>query len=84
MASFNSGEVCELVGLFILKYHGNRYQTNNFGLYRDNRLAVFKNTSRPQAERIRKEITRQCKEHELKITIQVNLKSVDYLEVTFN
>ena len=35
-------------------------------------------------ERTRKEITTRFKEHRLKITIQSNLQSVDYLEITLN
>ena len=69
MGSFQGAEVCELVGLFILNDLANNYGTNNIGLYRDDGLAIFKNTTGPQAERTRKEITRRFKEHGLKITI---------------
>ena len=56
----------------------------NIGLYRDDGLAVFKNITGPQADRIRKDITRQFKTHGLNITIQTNLKIVNFLDVTFN
>ena len=69
MGSFQGAEVCELVGLFILNDLANNYGTNNIGLYRDDGLAIFKNTTGPQAERTRKEITRRFREHGLKITI---------------
>ena len=84
MGSFDGSEVCELVGLFILNDLTNKYGTNNIGLYRDDGLAIFKNTTGPQAERTRKEIARCFKEHGLKITIQSNLKSVNYLDITLN
>ena len=84
IGSFDGAEVCELVGLFLLNDLANKYGKNNIGLYRDDGLAIFKNTTGPQAERTRKEITRCFKEHGLKITIQSNLKSVDYLDVTLN
>ena len=84
MASHDGAEVCELVGLFILNNLCDRYGKNNIGLYRDDGLAVFRNTTGPQAERIKKDITRRFKEYGLKITIQSNLKSVNYLDVTFN
>ena len=84
MGSFDGAEVCELVGLFILNDLANKYGTNNIGLCRDDRLAIFKNRTGPQAERTRKEIARCFKEHGLKITIQSNLKSVDYLDITLN
>ena len=47
-----------------------KYGTNSHGLYRDDGLAIFKNTTGPQAERTGKEITRRFKEHGLKVTIQ--------------
>ena len=84
MGSFDGAEVCKLVGLFILNDLAKKYGTNNIGLYRDDGLAIFRNTTGPQAERTRKEIIRHFKEHGLKITIQSNLKSVDYLDITLN
>ena len=59
MGSYDEAEVCELVGLFILHDLCSEYRKNNIGLYRDDGLAIFKHTSGPQAERIRKEITRR-------------------------
>ena len=76
--------MCELVGLFILNDLGNEYGKDNIGLYRDEGLAIFKHTSGPQAERIRKDITRRFKTHGLNITIQTNMKIVNYLDVTFD
>ena len=74
--------MCELVGLFILNDLCNEYGKDNIGLYRDDGLAIFKHTSGPHAERIRKDITRRFKTHGLNITIQTNMKIVDYLDVT--
>ena len=75
MGSFYGAEVSELVGLWILNNLANKYgTTNNIGLHRYDGLAIFK----------KEEITRCFKEHGLKITIQSNLKSVDYLDITLN
>ena len=49
--SYDGAEVCELIGTFTLTLIGNKYNSNNIGLYRDDRLAVFKNTSGPQSEK---------------------------------
>ena len=38
-------EVCELSGIFVLSLIGNKYNPNNIGLYRDDGLAIFENTS---------------------------------------
>ena len=83
MGSFDSAEVCELDGLFILNDLANKYGTNNIGLYRNDGLAIFRNTPGPQAERKRKEIITHFKEHGLKITIQSNLKSDMYDSLSF-
>ena len=50
----------------------------------DNGLAVFKNISEPESEKIKKSIQSIFWEDELKITIQCHLKILDYLDVTFN
>ena len=84
MGSFDGAEICELVGLFILNKLSTKYGKDNIGLYRDDGLAIFRNISGPQADRIRKDITKHFKQHGLNITIQTNLKIVNYLDVTFN
>ena len=54
MGAFDGAEICELVGCFILSTIPDRYNKKNVGLYRDNGLAVLKNKSGPQCERIKK------------------------------
>ena len=41
MGSYVWAEVCQLSGILT----GNKYNLNNIGLYRDDGLAIFKNTS---------------------------------------
>ena len=69
---------------------------NDFGLYRDDGLAVLKNKSGPQSEQVKKNIQKIFKDHEnfisykrtknkwLDIIIQCNMKIANYLDVTFN
>ncbi len=45
---------------------------------------MFKNTSGPQNERIKKDIQRIFKDYGLDIVIECNRKSVNYLDVTLN
>ena len=52
--------------------------------HRDDGLAVFKNKSGPQAERIKKNFQKNLRENDLNIVIKCNLKIVDYLDVTLN
>ena len=61
-----------------------KYNKNNVGLYRDDGLAVFKNISGPESERIKKNFQSLFKKYGLEIIIECNKKVVDYLDVTFN
>ena len=84
MGAFDGAEVCELVGCFILHKLSRKYNKRNIGLYRDDGLAVFKNISGPQSERIKKDFQKTFQHHGLEIVIKCNLKVVDYLDVTLN
>ena len=56
----------------------------SIGLYRDDGLGVFPDISKPQIERQKKQIVKILKECGFSTTIQCNLKSVDFLDVTFD
>ena len=84
MGSFDGAETCELVGLYILHILGQKFGTDNYGLYRDDGLAYFKNLNGNQSDRLRKDIINVFKELGLQITIQTNLKIVNFLDITFN
>ena len=81
MGSYDGAETCELVGLYILS------QLNeldiNVGLYRDDGLAVCKKTPR-QTEILKKEICKIFKTNKLKITIEANLKYVNFLDISMD
>ena len=54
-------------------------------LYRDNGvLGVLRNISGPEGDRIRKYIVQVFKEWNLRVTVDVNRKIVDLLNVTFD
>ena len=72
------------MGTYILNLLSKKYNKNDFGLYRDDGLAILKNKSRPQSEQVQKNIQKIFKEHELDIIIQWNMKIVNYLDFTFN
>ena len=82
MGSFDGAGVCELIGLFILNILSDKYDKNNVGLYRDDGLVLLRNTSGPQSEQTRKDITREFKKQGLDITISTNLKICNFLDVT--
>ena len=81
MGAFNGAEVCEGVGHFFLYQLSKYYNKKDIGLYRDDRLAIFKNVSGSKAEKIKKDIQKLFKDNK---TIQCNLKIANYLDVTFN
>ena len=84
MGAYDGAEVCELVGCFMLSVIASKYDKNDIGIYRDDGLAVFKDKSGPQSEKIKKDFQRTFKNHQLDIVIQCNRTSVDYLDVTLN
>ena len=81
IGSYNGGETCDLVGLYLLD------QTKNLGvecgLYKDDGLAVSRLTNR-QTENVKKKMCEIFKKNGLKIEIEANLTVVDYLDVTLN
>ena len=57
---------------------------SNIGLYRDDGLGVFKSHSGPETERKRKEIIRAFNTYNLSITIETNIRIVNFLDTTFD
>lgn len=84
MGWYDGAEVCELVGALALTKLVEEYNGGDIGLYRDDGLAVFRDVSGPEVDRIRKHITKIFHSLGLKITIQANLKTVDFLDVTLD
>ena len=84
MGAFDGAEICELVGCFILNKLSQKYNKRDVGLYRDDGLAVFKNISGPQSEKIKKDFQKTFQNHGLEIVIECNVKIVNYLDVTLN
>ena len=84
MGAYNGAEVWELVGTYMLKLLSNKYNKNDFGFYRDDGLAVLKNTSGLQSEQVKKNVQKIFKEHGLDNIIHCNMKVANYLDVTFN
>ena len=81
MGSLDSAEICDMVGLFILSQLQNL--DLQIGLYRDDGLAAGFQTPR-QLENIKKKICKIFKDNQLSITIDANLKVVNFLDVTFD
>ena len=82
MGCFDGAEGCELVGTFILNKLNNAFQNNTFGLYRDDGLVVIKDLSGPEIEGLKKNVVKTFKDCRLNTTIEANLHTVNYLDVT--
>ena len=81
MGAYDGAEVCELVGLYLLKKITLIIPVSQVGLYRDDGLAAMSNTNGQKLDRIRKKLHECFKEENLKITIQINMTEVDFLDV---
>ena len=75
MGDYDGSEVCELVGTYMLNLLSNKYNKNDFGLYRDDGTAIRTGTEN---------IQKIFKVYGLDIIIQCNIKIVNYLDVTVN
>ena len=84
MGCYDGADICELVGSFILNKLTSIINKSNIDLYRDDGLGIFQNVSKPEIERKKKVIVKVFKGCSLTITIQCNLKIVDFLDVTFD
>ena len=86
MGNFDGAEICELVGVYILNVIGKKYGKERVGLYgEDDSLSCSENVSGPQAESIRKDVIKICKqEFDFNITSETNFKIVNFLDVALN
>ena len=78
MGCFDGAEICELVGIYNLHLLKSIIK-ENVGLYHDDGLGVLRNLSVPEKGIIK--IFQNCG---LNITIKMNLKRVDFLDIRFD
>ena len=83
MGSFDGAEVCDLCSLFLLAQLQKENLNANFGMYKDDGLAVSKARPR-QIEKIKQKICEVYSKWGLKITIEANKNVVQFLDAEFN
>ena len=83
MGGYDSAEVCDIVGLFILSKLEQLKVKAEFGLFKDDGLGISKTTPR-ETEKIKKKICEVFKSLGLSITIEANKKVVQFLDVELN
>ena len=81
MGSYDGAECCEIVGLYLMKKL--QHLNINVGVYRDDALGVSLMTPR-QNDLLMKKICQIFREENLSITISVNKKVVDFLDVNLD
>ena len=80
--SIFGAEVCELVGLFLLNEIKSKFPELEFGIYRDDCLAIHRRIPGPRMERIKKkEIVALFKSYKLRINIVMNLETTNFLDI---
>ena len=84
MGAPDGAEVCELVGLMLLDEIKRRFPELDFGLYRDDGLAVHRRIPGPQLDAIRKNLHRLFAKYDLRITVETSQTKVNFLDVTLN
>ena len=83
MGSHDGAEICDIVGLFILSELKKLNINIELGCYKDDGLAVSKLTKK-QTETLKKKMCATFRKHGLKITIEANKKTVQFLDVELN
>ena len=84
MGSFDSAQVSDLIGLYILNTLSRFIDKKDIGLYRDDGLMIVRESNGPKTNRIHKKIARAFKSLGFKVEIKSNLKIVDFLDLTLN
>ena len=74
----------DLVGTYIQSKLTNSMNKKDVVLYRDDAIGIFKNISRLEIERKKKAIVKVFKKWGLSILVDTNLKTVDFLDVTYD
>ena len=84
MGSYDGAEVGEIVGVFMLDMLSKLFEKNSIGLHRDDGLSIFRNYNGHQSNKVRKDLTKLSKKYQLNLDIKCNLKTVDYLDISFD
>lgn len=82
MGSYDGAETCELIGAYMLSLIAPKFK-DEVGLYHDDSLAVCKAPPK-EIEKTKQEVSNVFKSNGLKITIDTNKKTVNFLDVTFD
>ena len=84
MGTYDSGELCEFIDIYLLSALCTIISKNACGLYRDDGLTIQEYKNCQQIDQLRQKIIKIFNEIGFKIDIETNLKIVNFLDMTFN
>ena len=84
IGSYDGAEIFELVRIYILSRLSKIIDKNDCCLHRDDGLLVLCNVNKQKIVRIRKNVIESFKDSKFLVNLETNLKTVTFLDVTFN
>ena len=81
MGAYDSAQVADLMGIYILDTLGRIFNLKQVGFYRDDGIIYTRDSNGLKTSSIQKKIIRAFKLLGLRIQIASNLKIVDFLDV---
>ena len=84
IGAYDSAQVADLIGIYILDTLGRIVNLEQMGLYRYDRIISIPDSNSSKTSKIQKKIIRAFKLLGLRIQIASNLKIVDFLDITLN
>ena len=84
MGAFDGAEIADLVGLLLLHEIREKLPRLNFGLYRDDGLAVYKSVRGIHVNKMKKDIHAIFASYGLRITAEFRCHAVNFLDVSFD
>ena len=84
MGAYDSAQVADLIGIYILDTLGRIINLEQVGLYRDDGIIFIPDNNGPKTSNIQNKIVRAFKLLGVRIQIASNLKIVYFLDVTLN
>ena len=82
MGAYNSAQVADLLGMYILDMLGCIVYSKQIGLYHDDGIIFIPDSNGPKTSKTHKKIFRAFKLVGLRFEIALNLKTVNFLDVT--
>ena len=84
MGAYDSAQMADLIGIYILDAFGQIFNLEQIRLYRDDGLIFILEINVPKTLNIYEKITRDYRLQGLRIKITSNLKKVNFLDIILN